>query len=38
MKYILDIDLLKGYEDITIGMLDGIIKNLYDSGVIKIRG
>jgi len=37
MKYILDIDLLKGYEEMAVQMLDQVIKGLYDRGCIEIN-
>lgn len=37
MRYILEIELLKGYEELAIGMYDQITKELYDRGIIKIN-
>jgi len=37
MKYILDIDLIKGYEEISVRSLDEVVKALYDRGMIKIN-
>ncbi len=37
MRYILDVELIKGYEEMGIMMLDEIIKGLHDRGIIKIN-
>ena len=37
MRYILEVELLDGYEEIAVNMLDELIKILYDRGIIKIN-
>ncbi len=36
MRYILDLDLMKGYEEIVVGMLDNLVKMAYDRGIVTI--
>ena len=37
MKYILDITLMDGYEEMSIMLLDQVVKGLYDRGCIGIN-